>query len=80
MEGGLVQRWHHRGDVVFRTGGLAYDNAAPSVCCMVTTSDKRKKSKMRVSTDECVAVEYWGSSSIRIIFVDYQTSKLQCNY
>ena len=20
-----VQRWHHRGDVVFRTGGLAYD-------------------------------------------------------
>jgi len=22
-----VQRWHHRGDVVFRTGGLVYDNA-----------------------------------------------------
>ena len=22
---GLCQRWHHRGDVVFRTGGLAYD-------------------------------------------------------
>ena len=21
-----VQRWHHRGDVVFRTGGLVYDN------------------------------------------------------
>ena len=20
-----VQRWHHHGDVVFRTGGLAYD-------------------------------------------------------
>ena len=20
-----VQRWHHRGDVVFRTGGLVYD-------------------------------------------------------
>ena len=20
-----VQRWHHRGDVVFQTGGLAYD-------------------------------------------------------
>ena len=28
----------------------------------------------------CVAIEYWRSSSIRIIFVDYQTSKLQCNY
>ena len=21
----MVQRWHHRGDVVFRTGGLVYD-------------------------------------------------------
>jgi len=21
-----VQRWHHRGDVVFQTGGLVYDN------------------------------------------------------
>ena len=20
-----IQRWHHRGDVVFRTGGLVYD-------------------------------------------------------
>jgi len=25
VEGGLVQRWHHHGNVVFRTGGLAYD-------------------------------------------------------
>ena len=24
-----VQRWRHRGDVVFRTGGLAYDNIPP---------------------------------------------------
>ena len=24
-----VQRWHHRGDVVFRTGGLAYDTPSP---------------------------------------------------
>jgi len=22
----MVQRWHHRRDVVFRTGGLVYDN------------------------------------------------------
>ena len=22
----IVQRWHHRGDVVFWTGGLVYDN------------------------------------------------------
>ena len=21
----MVQRWHHRGDVVFQTGGLVYD-------------------------------------------------------
>ena len=25
--------------------------AAPSICCMVATSDKRKKFKMEVSTD-----------------------------
>ena len=22
----MIRRWHHRGDVVFRTGGLVYDN------------------------------------------------------
>jgi len=27
-----------------------------------------------------ITVEYQRSSSIRIIFVDYQTSELQCNY
>ena len=42
---------------------------------MVTTSDNGKKSKMGVSADWCVAVEYWKLSSIRNIFVDYQTSK-----
>ena len=51
-----------------------------SVCCMVTTSDDRKKSKIGVSADWCVAVEHQRLSSIRVIFVDYQTSKLQCNY
>ena len=25
-----VQRWHHRGDVVFRMGGLAYDTLSKS--------------------------------------------------
>ena len=25
----MVQRWHHRRDVVFRTGGLAYDSIPP---------------------------------------------------
>ena len=35
---------------------------------------------MEVSTDWCVAVEHWRSSSIRVIFVNYQTSKLQCKY
>ena len=35
---------------------------------------------MEVSADQCVTVEHWGLSSIRVIFVDYQTSELQCNY
>ena len=47
---------------------------------MVTTSNRRKKFKIGVSTDQCVAVEYWRLSLIRVIFVNYQTSKLQCNY
>ena len=25
----MVQRWHHCGDVVFRTGGLVYDSIPP---------------------------------------------------
>jgi len=32
--------------------------AAPSVCCMVATSDNRKKSEVRVSADWCVTVEH----------------------
>jgi len=35
---------------------------------------------MRVSADWCVDVEHWRLSSIRVIFVNYQTSELQCNY
>jgi len=50
--------------------------AVLSVCCIVTISDERKKSEMGVSTNWCVTVEYWRLSSIRIIFVDYQTSEL----
>ena len=46
------------------------------VCHVIVTSDDRKKSKVRVSTDLCVAIEHWGLSSIRVIFVDYQTSEL----
>jgi len=38
---------------------------------MVATSDKKIKFEIEVSTDWCVAVEYWRLSSIRIIFVDY---------
>jgi len=43
---------------------------------MVTTSDDGKKSEMGVSADWYVAVEHQRSSSIRVIFVDYQTSEL----
>ena len=50
------------------------------VCYMVATSDDRKKFKIEVSADWCVAVEHQRLSSIRVIFVDHQTSKLQCNY
>ena len=39
--------------------------AVPSVCCVATTSDNRKRSEMGVSTDWCVAIEHWGLSSIR---------------
>jgi len=38
------------------------------------------KSEIGVSADWCVAVEHQRLSSIRIIFIDYQTSKLQYNY
>jgi len=54
--------------------------AVPSIYCVVATSDKRMKSKMEVSTDWCIAVKHQRLSLIRIIFVDYQTSELQCNY
>ena len=47
---------------------------------MVVTSDDGEKSKIGVSTDWCVAIEYQELSSIRVIFVDYQTSKFQYNY
>ena len=35
---------------------------------------------MEVSTDWYVTIEYQRLSLIRVIFVDYQTSELQCNY
>jgi len=47
---------------------------------VVATSDDEKKSEMGISAYWCVAVEHWRLSSIRVIFVNYQTSKLQCNY
>ena len=51
-----------------------------SVCYMVAISNRRKKFKMEVSTDWYVTVEHQRSSSIEVIFVNYQTSKLQYNY
>ena len=35
---------------------------------------------MKVSTDWCITIEHQKLSSIRVIFVNYQTSKLQCKY
>ena len=54
--------------------------AVLSIYCIVGISDGRKKSKMEVSTIWCVVVKHQGLSSIELIFIDYQTSKLQCNY
>ena len=45
--------------------------ATLSICHMVIISDRKKKYKIGVSTDWCIAIEHWRSSSIRIIFVDY---------
>ena len=52
----------------------------PSICHVVVTSDDGKKSEIGVSADWCIIIEHWRLSSIRVIFIDYQTSKLQCNY
>ena len=35
---------------------------------------------MEVSTDWYITIEYQGSSSIEVIFINYQTSELQYNY
>jgi len=51
-------------------------NTVLSVCYIVATLDEKKKFEMGVSIDWYIAIEYWKSSSIRVIFVDYQTSKL----
>ena len=45
-----------------------------SVCHVVATLDDRKKYEVRVSADWCVAIEHWGLSSIRVIFVNYYYS------
>ena len=63
-----------------------WNNLGFSLCailsnyCMIITSDERKKSEMKVSTDWYIAIEYWRLSSIRVIFINYQTSELQYNY
>ena len=49
-------------------------------CYIVIISNGRKKSEIKVSTDWYVTIEYWRLSSIKVIFVNYQTSELQCNY
>jgi len=45
------------------------------VCHMVPTSDKWMKSRMKVSTDIGML-----PLNKEVIFIDYQTSELQCNY
>ena len=58
-----AKKWKVKVSDTVHTGVFAYH--------VVTTSDDRKKFKMEVSTDWYVTVEYWRSSSIRVIFVDY---------
>ena len=50
--------------------------AASSVCYVVTILDKRKKSEIKVSTDWYIAIKHQRLSSIKVIFVNYQTNKL----
>ena len=40
--------------------------AALSVCCVVATSDEGEKVWVGVSSDWCVAIEHWRSSSMRV--------------
>ena len=40
----------------------------------------KKEVQNRVSTDWCITIKHWRLSSIEVIFVNYQTSELQCNY
>ena len=54
--------------------------AMPSDCHMITTLDEKRKSEIGVSTNWCVTIEHWRLSSIRVIFINYQTSELQYNY
>jgi len=72
---GWTQRW------VDLWNNLGFSLCAVlSVCHVVATSDDGKKSEMRMSVDWCVTVEHWRLSSIRVIFINYQTSELQYNY
>ena len=48
----------------------------PFVCHIVVTLDEWIKSEMGVSTNWYVTVEHQRLSLIKIIFIDYQTSKL----
>jgi len=66
-----------------QTYGITLALAYMLHCLSTTWSQlqiKRKKSKIEVSADWCVTIEHQRSSSIIVIFIDYQTSKLQCNY
>ena len=54
--------------------------AVLSVCHVVATSHELMKSEIEVSANWCIAIKHQKLSSVRIIFIDYQTSKLQYNY
>jgi len=74
-----LQDW--LGDVQTCLNNLGFSLCAtPSVYHMITTSDGKKKSEIEMSTNWYVTIEHWRLSLIRIIFVNYQTSELQCNY
>ena len=43
---------------------------------MIATLDKKKKSEMKMSANWYVTIKHQNLSSIRVIFINYQTSKL----
>ena len=78
-KGKSLQDW--LGDIANLWNDLGFSLCTTlSDCYIVITLDKGKKSKIEMSTNEYITIKHQRLSLMRVIFVDYQTSELQCNY